>query len=63
MHKEGHLRVLAITGDKRDPMFPDISTMRESGYTELETYACASFFVRADTPGYIVSKLGAALAS
>ncbi len=28
LSKEGRLRGLVITGDKRDPMFPDIPTMK-----------------------------------
>jgi len=58
--KEGRLRVLAITSDKRDPMFPNIPTMKESGFPDFETYVWASFFVRSETPDDVVDKLAAA---
>ena len=59
--KEGRLRALAITGDKRDPAFPNIATMKESGFAEFETYVWASFYVRAETPDAIVEKLAEAM--
>lgn len=57
MIKDGRLRALAITSDKRDPKFPEIPTMKESGFPDFETYVWASFYVRADTPDDIVEKL------
>jgi len=59
--KGGRLRVLAITGDKREPKFPDIPTMKESGFPEFETWVWSAFFVRAETPTEIVDKLAAAV--
>ena len=50
-----------LTGDKRDPDFPNIPTMKESGFPEFETYVWASFFVRAETPDDIVAKLAASM--
>ncbi|MBL8381585.1 MAG: tripartite tricarboxylate transporter substrate binding protein, partial [Burkholderiales bacterium] len=55
--RDGRLRALAITSDVRYPAFPNVPTMRESGYPEFETYVWASFFVRADTPDDITTKL------
>jgi tripartite-type tricarboxylate transporter receptor subunit TctC len=55
--KDGRLRALAITSDRRDPAFPDVPTMKESGFPEFETYVWASFFVRAETPDDITTKL------
>jgi tripartite-type tricarboxylate transporter receptor subunit TctC len=55
--KDGRLRALAITSDKRDPAFPDVPTMKESGFPEFETYVWASFFIRAETPDDITTKL------
>ena len=59
--KGGRLRVLAITSGKREPKFPDIPTMKESGFPEFETWVWAAFFVRAETPTEIVDKLAAAV--
>ena len=55
--KEKRLRALAITSDQRDPAFPDVPTMKESGFAEFESYVWASFFVRADTPDDVTTKL------
>jgi tripartite-type tricarboxylate transporter receptor subunit TctC len=55
--RDGRLRALAITGNVRDPAFPDIPTMKESGFTDFESYVWASFFVRAETPDDITNKL------
>ena len=59
--KGGRLRVLAITGDKREPQYPDIPTMKESGFPEFETWVWSAFFVRAEVPTEIVDKLAAAI--
>ena len=59
--KGGRLRVLAITSDKRDPKFPDIPTMKESGFADFETGVWSAFFVRAETPNDVIEKLATAL--
>ena len=59
--KGGRLRVLAITADKRDPKYPDIPTMKESGFADFETAVWSAFFVRAETPDDVVEKLAAAI--
>lgn len=59
--KEGRLRALAITSDVRHPDYPDVPTMKESGYPDFETYVWTSFFVRAETPDDITRKLADAM--
>ena len=59
--KGGRLRVLAITADKRDARYPDIPTMKESGFADFETSVWSAFFVRAETPNDVVEKLAAAM--
>ena len=59
--KGGRVRVLAITAAKRDPKFPDIPTMKESGFPDFETGVWSAFFVRAETPNDVVEKLAAAM--
>jgi tripartite-type tricarboxylate transporter receptor subunit TctC len=59
--KGGRLRVLAITADQRDAKFPDIPTMKESGFADFETAVWSAFFVRAETPDDVVEKLAAAM--
>lgn len=59
--KGGKLRVLAITSPQRDPGFPAIPTMKESGFADFETSVWSAFFMRADTPDDVVEKLAAAI--
>ena len=59
--KGGRLRVLAITADKRDAKYPDIPTMKESGFPDFETAVWSAFFMRAETPDDVVDKLAAAM--
>ena len=55
------LRVLAITAAQRDPGFPAIPTMKESGFADFETSVWSAFFLRADTPDDVVEKLAGAI--
>ena len=57
LKREGRIRVLAITSDKREPKYPEVPTMLELGYAGFETYVFASLFVRAETPDDITNKL------
>ncbi len=59
--KGGKLRVLAITAGARDAKFPDIPTMKESGFADFETAVWSAFFMRAETPDDVVEKLAAAM--
>ena len=59
--KGGKLRVLAITAPARDAKFPDIPTMKESGFADFETAVWSAFFMRAETPDDVVEKLAAAI--
>ena len=59
--KAGRVRVLAITAGQRDAKFPDIPTMKESGFADFETAVWSAFFVRAETPDEVVEKLAAAV--
>jgi tripartite-type tricarboxylate transporter receptor subunit TctC len=61
LKKEGRIRALAITSDKRDPKYPDVPTMLELGYQGFETYVFASLYVRAETPDDITNKLADAV--
>ena len=59
--KAGRVRVLAITAGQRDAKFPDIPTMKESGFADFETTVWSAFFLRAETPDDVVEKLAAAM--
>jgi tripartite-type tricarboxylate transporter receptor subunit TctC len=48
--KAGTLRVLANWGDKRLPALPDVPTMKELGYKDVEFYIWSGFFAPIATP-------------
>lgn len=53
----GRVRALATTGDTRHPRFPDVPTVKESGYPEFVTYSWNAFYVRSETPDDVTAKL------
>jgi tripartite-type tricarboxylate transporter receptor subunit TctC len=59
--KGGKVRAVAVTGAKRSDELPDVPSMAEQGYPEVNTQLWSGFFVAAGTPQPIVDKLEAAL--
>lgn len=59
--RSGKLRALAVTGDIRNPDFPDVPTIKESGYPGLVSYSWNSFYVRSETPDDITNRLADAM--
>jgi tripartite-type tricarboxylate transporter receptor subunit TctC len=55
--KAGQLRALAVTGKARSPALPDVRTMAESGFPEVEGETWTAVVVPAGTPRGIVVKL------
>jgi tripartite-type tricarboxylate transporter receptor subunit TctC len=55
--KNGDLRALAVTGKTRSPTLPDIPTMAESGFPEVEGATWTAMVVPAGTPKDIIGKL------
>jgi tripartite-type tricarboxylate transporter receptor subunit TctC len=55
--KAGELRALAVTGKTRSPTLPDIPTMAEAGYPEVEGATWTAIAVPAGTPKDIVAEL------
>jgi tripartite-type tricarboxylate transporter receptor subunit TctC len=55
--KEGTLRALAVTSAKRSPVFPNVSTMAESGVPDQESELIIGVLVPAATPKPIVDQL------
>jgi len=56
--KAGKLRVLASSGAKRLPTFPDVPTMKELGH-EMEVYLWTGIFVRSEVPGDVAKAIRA----
>jgi tripartite-type tricarboxylate transporter receptor subunit TctC len=59
--KAGKLRILASTGARRLPSFPDTPTLKELGY-DAEVYLWTGIFVRKEVPADIVKTLRGAIA-
>ncbi len=61
--KSDKLNILAVTGSQRFPSLPNVPTMAESGYPELEANGWFGVFLPASTAKAIVDKLGAEVAA
>jgi tripartite-type tricarboxylate transporter receptor subunit TctC len=59
--KNGRIKLLAVTSNKRLAAFPDTPTMAESGFPELTSGSWQGVFVPAGTPKEVVDKLYSAL--
>lgn len=59
----GKLRLLAVSGDKRIPIAPQVPTMAEAGFKEMDMGAWYAFFAPAGTPRDVVMKLNASVAN
>ena len=55
--KAGQLRALAVTGKERSPTLPDIPTMAEAGFPDVEGATWTAVVVPAGTPKDIVATL------
>jgi tripartite-type tricarboxylate transporter receptor subunit TctC len=58
--KEGKIRALAISGDKRSPEFPEVQTIKER-FPEFEMYVWTALVLRSETPADVVARLSAAM--
>lgn len=61
MVKGNKVRALAVTGSKRSEELPDVPSMAEAGYPDVNTQLWSGFFAATGTPPAIVAKLEAAL--
>ena len=57
MIKAGRLRALAIVGDKRSPLFPDVPTYAEAGFPGIRGDSWIGLFAPTGTPKPILLKL------
>lgn len=55
--KAGKLKFLAVTGEKRSPLLPDVPSLTELGYKDFESYGWLGLFAPAGTPADIVDKV------
>jgi tripartite-type tricarboxylate transporter receptor subunit TctC len=59
--KAGKLRPLAVSSIQRNPLYPDVPTISESGYKGFEALSWSGMSVPKGTPKPIVDKLEAAM--
>ena len=57
--KAGKLKALAVTGLKRSAMAPDVASVAELGYPQLESLAWIGLLAPAATPAEVVTRLHA----
>lgn len=57
----GKVRLLAVTGNERSPITPNVPTLAELGYPGFEASAWAGLFVPSKTPHDVVQKLETAV--
>jgi tripartite-type tricarboxylate transporter receptor subunit TctC len=59
--KAGKVKAIAVTGSKRSDELPDVPSMAEAGYPEVNTKLWSGYFAALNTPPAIVAKLEAGL--
>lgn len=59
--KQGKVRILAITSDKRNHNLPEVPTFIELGYPQINDYTLSGFFAPKGTPEVILEKLNQAI--
>lgn len=60
--RAGTLRALAVTASKRTPSLPDVPTVKELGFPELESEGWNGILAPANTPAEILLKIQQAIA-
>ena len=59
--KAGKLRPIAVSSLQRNPLYPDVPTLAESGYPGFEALSWSGLSVQKGTPAAIVARLEAAM--
>ncbi|WP_439495318.1 Bug family tripartite tricarboxylate transporter substrate binding protein [Bosea sp. (in: a-proteobacteria)] len=60
--KAGNLKPIAVTSPQRLPDMPDVPTIREAGYPQVEMQTMYALYTTGKTPRPVVEKLNATLA-
>jgi tripartite-type tricarboxylate transporter receptor subunit TctC len=59
--RAGKLRALAVSSSRRLPTLPDVPTLGELGFPDMEDYTWIGYFAPAGTPSDIAQRLNAAV--
>ena len=60
--KAGRLRPIALTGDTRHPLLPEVPTFAEAGFPQIQAQSWFAMFAPAGVPAPLVEKLSDAIA-
>ena len=60
-HKSGKVRILAISGDKRSALLPDVPTFKESGFPNIVASGWFAMYAPAKTPAASIEAINRAL--
>lgn len=60
--KAGKLKALAVTGDRRSPVLPEVPTLAEAGVANVEVYSWQAVAAPKGLPGDVKQKLHGAIA-
>ena len=60
-HKSGKVRILAISGDKRSAVLPDVPTFKESGFPNIVASGWFAMYAPAKTPAASIESINRAL--
>lgn len=55
--KEGKVKLLAATGERRNPRFPEVPTTSEQGYPDLKSKIFYGLYIAVDTPPTITDRI------
>lgn len=58
--REGRIRALAVAGDRRLAELPDVPTVKESGFADLDLSTMYAVFAPASAPPQVIAKLSSA---
>lgn len=61
--RDGRLVPLAVLGNARSPQLPEVPTIAEAGFSELESYAWQGMLVPARTPRPVIDRLSSEIAT
>jgi tripartite-type tricarboxylate transporter receptor subunit TctC len=61
--KAGKVKILAISGEKRSVLLPDVPTFAEVGMKDMDIGAWYGFFAPAGTPREVVARLNSAVST
>lgn len=60
-YKQGKVKILAISSDKRLPSLPNVPTFLEEGYKDINDYTWTTLFAPMGTPAAMLERMNAAI--